>query len=45
MPMVSVRQLIGPSDEWHKYFIAHDGHPNALLAGMVAEQLRKTLGP
>jgi len=43
MPMVSVRQIIGPTAEWNKYFTAHDGHPNAYLAGLVARQLQKTL--
>lgn len=43
MPMVSVRQIIGPYQNWSKYLIPHDGHPNARLAKLVAQTLRKTL--
>jgi len=43
MPMVSVRQIIGPYQNWSKYLIPHDGHPNARLAKLVAQALRKTL--
>jgi len=43
MPMVSVRQIVGPSDTWSEYYVPHDGHPNAHLAKLVAQALRKTL--
>lgn len=45
LPLISVRQLMGPSDQWGQYIIAHDGHPNARLAAMVAAALAKTLEP
>jgi hypothetical protein len=43
MPMVSVRQIIGSYQNWSEYLIPHDGHPNARLAKLVAQSLRKTL--
>lgn len=43
MPMVSVRQIIGSYQNWSDYLIPHDGHPNAHLAKLVAQSLRKTL--
>jgi hypothetical protein len=43
MPMVSVRQMVGPTRDWPMYFTPHDGHPNARLAGMVAQSLKDTI--
>ena len=43
MPLVSVRQIIGPTSDWPKYFTPRDGHPNAHLANLVAQSLRQTL--
>ncbi len=43
MPMVSVRQIVGSYQNWSEYLIPHDGHPNARLAKLVAQALRKTL--
>jgi len=43
IPMVAVRRIVGPYQNWPKYLIPHDGHPNARLAKLVAQALRKTL--
>ncbi len=42
-PMVPVRRIIGHSEEWHNFFIAHDGHPNARLDALVAQDVLKEL--
>lgn len=39
VPMVSVRKIIGPFQEWPNFFIPHDGHPNARLADALAKDL------
>jgi hypothetical protein len=38
-PVISVRKMIGPWEEWDRYFIPHDGHPSVLLNRMVGEEL------
>jgi len=43
MPMVSVRQLLGPSSNWPDFFVAHDGHPNPRLSQMIAHALQEKL--
>jgi hypothetical protein len=43
MPMVSIRRIIGPSEMWPRFFIAHDGHPNAHLATLAARDLADVL--
>jgi len=44
MPLVSVRKIIGPSDNWPNFFIRHDGHPNARLNLEVAQALLDRIG-
>ena len=45
LPMVSVRHILGPFDNWKNYAIPHDGHPNQQLTDAVAKELLKILGP
>jgi len=45
MPIVSVRQLMGPSVNWPPYFYSFDGHPRAALDGMIARALKHKLEP
>lgn len=39
MPMVSIRKIIGRSDQWSNFLFPHDGHPNPRLAGLAAKDL------
>lgn len=43
-PVISVRNMIGPSAGWGQYFIPHDGHPTPQLNRIVAEVLADVLG-
>ena len=45
LPMVSVRRILGPFDNWKNYAIPRDGHPNQRLTDAVAKELLKILGP
>ena len=45
LPMVSVRRILGPFDNWKNYAIPRDGHPNQRLTDTVAKELLKILGP
>lgn len=43
MPMVSVRAILGPTQNWPNFFIPRDGHPNARLDRELARSLRDVL--
>jgi hypothetical protein len=43
LPYVQVRDIIDPMDNWHNFFIPHDGHPNAMLDARIARDLLKTM--
>jgi hypothetical protein len=43
LPMIAVRDIIDPIDNWRNFFIPHDGHPNAKLDQRVAADLLKLL--
>jgi len=43
VPLVSVRKIIGPSENWPNYFFRYDGHPNARLNREVAQALLEKL--
>ncbi|HTR86437.1 MAG TPA: hypothetical protein VMI56_18285 [Reyranella sp.] len=43
IPLVSVRQLVGPSSSWDSFYMPHDGHPNARLSQMIAKALHDKL--
>lgn len=44
MPLVSVRRILGPFENWKNYAIPHDGHPNARLTEALSKDLLATLG-
>lgn len=39
IPLVSVRQVMGPVEQWHEFVIPHDAHPNSRLTAGLAAQL------
>jgi hypothetical protein len=39
IPMVSVRKVMGPVEQWHEFVIDHDGHPNSRLTADLAAAL------